>query len=117
MGSIHGVPTWPTQMVESLGAFTLFALLSLMWKRWRLFDGQILASMLVLYALMRASIERMRGDSVRGLHEVAGIEYSTSQGVAFAMVIVATTIAIVRYRKGVEPEEPFVTDEDEALLI
>ena len=117
VGSIHGVPTWPTQMVESLGAFTLFALLSFMWKRWRRFDGQVLASMLVLYALMRASIERMRGDSVRGLHEFAGIEFSTSQGVAFAMIIVSTVIVAMRYGKGVEPEEPFMADEEESLLV
>jgi phosphatidylglycerol:prolipoprotein diacylglycerol transferase len=116
VGAIHDIPTWPTQMVESLGALLLFVFLSLMWKYWRRFDGQVMACMLALYAVMRASIERFRGDSIRGLHEVMGMELSTSQLVAGVMVLVAAVIALVRYHHGVAPESPFMPKEDEFLV-
>jgi phosphatidylglycerol:prolipoprotein diacylglycerol transferase len=118
VGAIHDpVVTWPTQMLESVGALTLFLLLSLMWHRWRRFDGQVMASMLALYACMRATIERFRGDSIRGLHEVMGMQLSTSQLVAAAMVLVAAAIALWRYRYGVAPETPFEPDDEAELLV
>jgi phosphatidylglycerol:prolipoprotein diacylglycerol transferase len=116
VGAIHDVPTWPTQMVESLGALTLFLILSLMWKYWRRFDGQILASMLGLYAIMRASIERFRGDSIRGLHDFGGMQLSTSQLVAGVMVMVAVLIALLRFHHGVASESPFEPEGDELLV-
>ena len=117
VGAIHGVPTWPTQMVESMGAFTLFIILSLMWRYMRRFDGQVLAAMLVLYAGMRAGIEHFRGDAVRGLHEVMGMELSTSQMVAASMAVVSLLITLVRYHRGVDPETPYVVDDEGELLL
>ncbi len=110
VGDIFNVPLYPTQVWESLGGFLLFGFLSWMWHRWRRFDGQVLASMLVLYAAMRSTIEVFRGDTIRGIDHF-GL-FSTSQLVSIGMVVLAVVIVAVRAPRGREPEAPFVPPEE-----
>jgi len=90
-----------------------FALLSTMWRWGRRFDGQVLAAMMVLYAGSRTWVEGFRGDSIRGLYELGGVELSTSRLVAIGMVFGALAITAWRGRSGVAPESPFEVDDDE----
>lgn len=113
VGAIHGVPVYPTQLWESLGAFSLFLLLSWMWSRARRFDGQIMAALLLVYPIMRSTIESFRGDTIRGT-EWLGL-FSTSQLVSIPMVLLGVGIIAVRARRGLDPEIPFVFDEDEVF--
>lgn len=111
VGDIHGIPVYPTQLWESLAAFLLFLLLSKMWRDWRRFDGQVLASMLVFYAILRSTIEEFRGDTIRGTDYFGFL--STSQVVSIAMVLLAVVIVAWKAPGGVAPETPFVPPEDD----
>ena len=106
VGAVFNTPTYPTQLWEFTGAMTLFLALSFMWSRLRYFDGQILATMMVLYAGLRSSIENFRGDSIRGEDIMSGL--STSQSISVFSLGVALVIALIQFRKGVATEEPFV---------
>ena len=110
VGSIHGIPTYPTQLWEFTGALTLFFALSFMWKRLRYFDGQILATMMVLYAGLRSSIENFRGDSIRGTNVVQGL--STSQTISVVSLGLAFVIFALQFRKGIATEIPFVEKDE-----
>ena len=117
VGALFDVPLYPTQLLEITAGLTIFAILSVLWKRFRLFDGQIIAVMLVLYAFARFNIENLRGDSVRGVDHL-GL-FSTSQLVAIGMVATAALIVgghLVRIKlfKGdaIGPEVPIVDDDD-----
>ena len=106
------MPVYPTQLWEVLTGLTLFTVLSLMWSRWRRFDGQILAAMMVLYAIARITIEGFRGDTVRGVNQL-GTGLSTSQLVSVGLVLLAGLIVALRARRGVAPETPVVWRDDE----
>lgn len=110
VGSIHGIPTYPTQLWEFTGALTLFFALSFMWKRLRYFDGQILATMMVFYAGLRSSIENFRGDSIRGTDVVQGL--STSQTISVVSLGLAMVIFALQFRKGIATETPFVEKDE-----
>ncbi len=88
----------PTQIYESLGNFIVIALLLLI-ERKQKFRGQIFAIYLVLYAILRASVEVFRGDVERGFITFGGLYpnewLSTSTGIA----IVMTSIALLIYFK------------------
>ena len=77
---------------------TLFLVLSLIWKRQRYFDGQILALMMVMYAGLRTTIENFRGDSIRGEDIMSGL--STSQSISVFSLVLAIVIALIQFRKG-----------------
>jgi len=113
VGALRGEVLYPTQLLEVAFGLLWFGLLSLAWARFRRFDGQILAMMLVLYAASRAWVETFRGDTLRGLHAIPGLgmSLSTSQIVALAMVLTAAGIAAWRGRAGRAPEQPFVAPE------
>lgn len=113
VGSLHRVALFPTQLAETTAGLVLFAFLSWMWARWRRFDGQVLAAMLVLYGIWRATIEGFRGDTVRGLHDLGALQASTSQLVAGGLILVAGAIVAWRAPRGRDPERPFVPEEDE----
>jgi prolipoprotein diacylglyceryltransferase len=111
VGSIHNIPTYPTQLWEFTGALSIFLALSFMWKRLRHFDGQILATTMIFYAGLRSSIENFRGDKIRGEDIVSGL--STSQSISAAIVVLAVCIALIKFRGGVKPEKEFIPDDDE----
>ena len=114
VGSLRGSVLYPTQLMEIGFGLTWFAVLSAMWRWGRRFDGQVLAAMMVLYAGSRTWVEGFRGDSIRGLYEVAGIELSTSRLIALGMVAGAGVLVALRVRAGVAPESEFIAlDEDD----
>jgi phosphatidylglycerol:prolipoprotein diacylglycerol transferase len=54
-------PVHPTQVYESLLSFCLYAFLAWLYRR-KKFDGQIFATYLVSYAVLRSFVELFRGD-------------------------------------------------------
>jgi phosphatidylglycerol:prolipoprotein diacylglycerol transferase len=111
VGAIHNVPVYPTQIWEVVSGTALFGLLSLMWLRFRRFDGQILAAMLVCYAPVRIVNEMFRGDTVRGLDKF-GTGLSSSQFVSLLLIVLAVVIVAYRLPRGLAPEEPVRYDDD-----
>lgn len=105
----NDIPVYPTQIWESLAAFTIFGITSWVWKH-RKFDGQVIATVLVLYSIWRPINESMRGDEVRGLGYLGFL--TTSQLISIPVALLGIAIALVQFRKGVKPETPF-TPEDE----
>jgi phosphatidylglycerol:prolipoprotein diacylglycerol transferase len=57
----HGTGVHPVQLYESLLNFALWAWLEWFYRR-KKFDGQIFASYLLVYAVLRAVVEMFRGD-------------------------------------------------------
>lgn len=106
VAALTDIPVYPTQLMESGGAFLLFLVLSWIWKHHRRFDGVVMSAMLLLYAGLRATIEHFRGDDVRGLHTFGPVTLSTSQTVAAAMVLVSLIIVAIRLPQGRAPEQP-----------
>ncbi len=64
-GAATTLPVYPTQLYESLGELSIFALLVL-WRSRKQFNGEILALYLMLYAPLRSLVETFRGDEERG---------------------------------------------------
>ena len=116
VGSLRGQVLFPSQLLEIGTGLLLFGLLSLAWARWRRFDGQILAMLLVFYALARSFAEQFRGDAVRGLHALGPVTLSTSQLVSGGMVVLAAVLVALLARRGVAPEQPFVHPDPDAVL-
>jgi len=61
----HSLPVYPTQLMESLGEFLIFTILVVS-RRTKRFHGQILATYLMLYSILRTTVEMFRGDEERG---------------------------------------------------
>jgi len=111
VGGIHGVPVYPTQLWESAAGLALFFFLSWMWRSARKFDGQIMAVLLLLYPVLRSTIEGFRGDTVRGTDWFGLL--STSQVVSIPVVLSGLILLVWRSRHGLAPETPIVYDDDE----
>ena len=105
VGSIHGVPIFPTQLWEATGTFLLFILLSLIFRHGRKFDGLIMALYLMSYAGLRYFIETYRGDSIRGV-EYFGL-FSTSQLGSIGMATCGLLLAVYGLRRGFGEEQVF----------
>jgi phosphatidylglycerol---prolipoprotein diacylglyceryl transferase len=72
------LPLHPTQLYESFGELGLFLLLVLVVRPRKRFDGQVLATWLVLYAVLRSVVESFRGDVERGMILGLGVGTWTS---------------------------------------
>lgn len=105
VGNLPDQALYPTQLWEAVGAFTLFGLLSWIWRKYRYFDGQVLALTLLTYPPLRATIEGFRGDTVRGVEHVGHL--STSQLTSIPVFVVGLAILLLRFRSGVAPEKPY----------
>lgn len=94
----HTPPLHPTQMYEGVGELALFFLLIYMRSNKR-FQGQIMASWLMLYAILRLSIETFRGDFGRGMllrwPEADPLLLSTSQIVGVGMFLIGATLFVL----------------------
>lgn len=91
-----GVPLYPTQLMESMGEFLIFwALFFLRYKK--RFHGQIIGTYLILYGILRFTIEFFRGDMDRGF--VVSDIISVSQLVSIIMIAVGGSL-YVKYFVG-----------------
>ena len=93
-----GVHLHPTQLYESFAALIFFALLVWLHRR-RRFEGQVILTYAVLYALTRFVIEFFRDDprgDVLGLTTLTGL--STSQLIALAVGLLSLVVLVVRWR-------------------
>lgn len=76
----HHVHRHPTQLYEAAGALTIFAILYLVIRPRKRAHGEVFASLLVLYALLRFNLEWIRADARGGF---AGL--STSQWISLPL--------------------------------
>ena len=95
VGTPLGVPLHPAQLYESLSCFVLFFFLLWLSGR-RRFEGQIILSYSMLYAVVRFALEYARGDADRGF--ILDGLFSTSQLVAILVIIVGLPIYISRLK-------------------
>jgi len=96
-GAPLGVPLHPVQLYESLICFALF--LFLWWlSRRKQFEGEIILTYALLYAVARFLLEYFRGDVDRGF--VFGGALSTSQVIALMVFVASITLLIIRHTTG-----------------
>jgi phosphatidylglycerol:prolipoprotein diacylglycerol transferase len=72
------LPVHPTQLYESFGELALFLALVLWVRPRKRFDGQVLATWLMAYAVLRTAVELFRGDVERGVVAGLGVGQWTS---------------------------------------
>ena len=72
------LPLHPTQLYESFGELGLFLALVVLVRPRKRFHGQVLATWLLLYALLRSLVESFRGDVERGVVLGLGVGIWTS---------------------------------------
>lgn len=92
----------PTQLYESITMLVVFAVLIFIHRKKR-FDGQVLISYAIIYALVRFIIEFVRDDprgNLFGLNDLLGI--STSQIISLLVAGGAVAFMIWRLRKKTE---------------
>ena len=90
-----GVPLHPTQLYEAAGEFLNFLILITLRRR-QSFKGQLFWTYIVLYSVLRFTVEMFRGDEARG-YIFSGL--SVSQGISVIMGLVAATAIILKLRK------------------
>ena len=94
-GAPLGVPLHPVQLYESIVCAVLFVVL--LWlRRRKQFDGEVILSYTLLYAVARFILEFFRGDADRGF--VFGGLLSTSQFIAVLLAPVAIALWVARRR-------------------
>lgn len=89
-----GIPLYPTQLMEVIGELIIFCVL-LFFRGRKKFDGQLFATYLVAYSILRSFTEYFRGDYVRGFLIEPWI--STSQFVSIVLFVIGTVIFIRRW--------------------
>ena len=98
-GAPLGVALHPVQLYESIVCLVLFAALVRVARRKR-FDGEVILSYTLLYAIARFILEFFRGDADRGF--VFGGLLSTSQFIAAILAPAALVLWIRRRQAGVQ---------------
>ncbi|HET9596852.1 MAG TPA: prolipoprotein diacylglyceryl transferase [Anaeromyxobacteraceae bacterium] len=88
------LPVHPTQLYEALGELGLFLALVLWVRPRKRFEGQVLASWLLAYAVLRTVVEAFRGDVERGVFAGLGVGQWTS-----AIVLAAGALVWVAGRR------------------
>jgi phosphatidylglycerol:prolipoprotein diacylglycerol transferase len=96
-GAPLGVPLHPVQLYESVVCLLLFAALVRLARRKR-FDGEVILTYTIAYAVARFVLEFFRGDADRGF--VFGGWLSTSQFIAAVLGPLAVGLWFVRGRAG-----------------
>ncbi len=91
------IPLHPSQLYESFATFGLLLVLLAVLKK-RRFEGQVVATYLLIYAVIRFVLEFFRGDIARGT--VFGGALSTSQFIAVVVVFLTlAALPIIAKRK------------------
>lgn len=103
----HDGPVHAVQLYEA-GALLLIGAATNLWFPRRQWDGQVLATYLILYAVARALLETVRGDLARGffLEAWLGQTLTFSQGVSAVFVVAATALVVARSRALGPPARP-----------
>jgi phosphatidylglycerol:prolipoprotein diacylglycerol transferase len=86
-----GISLYPTQLMEAGGELMNFFILAA-FRRHKRFDGQIFATYLMLYAVLRAFVEYFRGDVERGF--VVEPWLSTSQFISIFLFAIGLAFYI-----------------------
>jgi len=86
-----GVPLYPTQLMESFGEVLIFAMLFAL-RYFKKFNGQIIATYIMLYAILRYVNEFFRGDFERGFLIEPWL--SSSQFISIIMLAIGTFMYI-----------------------
>ncbi len=89
------LPLHPVQLYEAFGELALFLLLVLVVRPRKRFHGQVLATWLLLYAVLRTVVEVFRGDVERGVVAGLGVGQWTS-----VLIFAAGAAVWARSRKG-----------------
>lgn len=92
-----GVALYPTQLIESGGEFIIFWVLFAL-RKFKRFDGQLIATYLILYGVLRFLDEFLRGDMDRGF-VVPGM-ISASQLISIIMVVFGALLYVLKYRRA-----------------
>jgi phosphatidylglycerol:prolipoprotein diacylglycerol transferase len=136
VGRLHDVLLYPTQVWSVTAGIALAAFLAWMWGH-RRFDGQVVASMLIIEPIFRITIEIFRADH-RGYVASWGVSASwsdwlpgmaqagaslsqssdeitigltTSQGIGVAMMSLGISIIAMRWNAGVGEETALSTED------
>jgi phosphatidylglycerol:prolipoprotein diacylglycerol transferase len=75
---LHTLPLHPVQLYESFGELGLFLVLVLLVRPRKAFHGQVLATWLLCYAVLRTVVEMFRADVERGVVRGLGVGQWTS---------------------------------------
>ena len=92
-GMFSAIYLYPTQLFEAAATLIIFGFLMWLRKR-RKFEGQIILSYAILYAVARFAIEFWRGDDRGSL-----IGLSTSQFIAVIIFAGSVVLFLIRYRQ------------------
>lgn len=99
--SLLGVPLHPTQTYMQMKSFTVAFVCHMFLKRWKRYDGAVLALSMMVYSVLRFIIEYFRADTERGFIPGTGQWVSTSQGIGIAVFILG--IVLLLWRKRAAP--------------
>ncbi|MBQ1193904.1 MAG: prolipoprotein diacylglyceryl transferase [Lachnospiraceae bacterium] len=93
--SLGDFPRFPTQLVESLFNFILFATLFTYIKKGKPKEGQVLGIYLIAYPIERFLIEFLRGDAIRGKF----LFLSTSQWISLLLLPIGIYLTFIHHKK------------------
>jgi phosphatidylglycerol:prolipoprotein diacylglycerol transferase len=96
---LHTLPLHPVQLYEAFGELSLFVLLVLVVRPRKAFHGQVLATWLLCYAVLRTVVETFRADVERGVVRGLGVGQWTS----IAIFAVGAAIWVKARGRGASP--------------
>lgn len=97
---INGQYYHPTFLYESLWNLLVFAILMLMLRYWKKFDGQVLFSYMILYSIGRFFIEGLRTDSL-----MIADTLRVAQLVSLCLIALGLILMLVYARKSVQDKK------------
>lgn len=95
--SVAGVPRFPVQLVEAGCNLLIFLFLLTLFRKRRA-DGNLLLAYLLIYPVVRFTLEFFRGDEIRGVW----FGLSTSQWIS--LILFCTAIAILLLQRTKKPD-------------
>ena len=96
----NGVPLFPMQIVEAICNFVVFIILLLTYKRF-LGTYKTVGLYLILYSIVRFTLEFFRGDLIRGIY----FSLSTSQWISIALFIIGIVIFVYEHKNNLNKRD------------
>lgn len=87
-----GVPLLPVQLIEAAGLLTIFIILMLIYLKTKDKTGYVVPAYLILYPILRFTLEFFRGDVERGLF----LSLSTSQWVSIGVLSIISAYLVIK---------------------